>query len=253
MSHPATARLFIALDLPSPVCEQLASWARGAIRSAFAQRIAAAAVGGGGRDRGRRERHERGPRGEHAPARGAHGIRALEAESLHLTVSFLGSRPVQEIEPLAALVESYTQVEVGKASVGAPLWLPRRHPRALAVEVHDDSGSLQRLHRTLLADLRAAGLASERERTHGSEHRALRPHVTLARLRRDAVPHDRTLLPTPQIAFAPQRLVLYRSWLSPKGASYEEIASRAMVAVGNGEMAPQKTRSGPRSPDGRDT
>jgi 2'-5' RNA ligase len=229
MSHPATARLFIALDLPSAACEQLASWARGAIRSSCAQRTPAAAIGDGERDRGRRGH---GLRRVGAPARGAHGIRALEAESLHLTVSFLGSRPVGEIEPLAAFIESCAQVEVGETSVGAPLWLPRRHPRALAVELHDDSGSLQRLHRTLLDDLRAAGLVAEEERTHGSGHRPLRPHVTVARLRRDAAPHDRTLLPTPQIAFRPQRLVLYRSWLSPEGASYEEIASSATVPAG---------------------
>lgn len=149
---------------------------------------------------------------------------------MHVTVSFLGSRPIEQIEPLCGIVESLQQPQIGEVSLGAPLWLPTRHPRALAVELHDNSGGLADLHRIVDVDLRLAGLSSEAP-THGSGHRAFRPHVTVARLRRDAVPCERTLEPTPRRAFTPQRLVLYRSWLSPEGASYEELASSEIPPV----------------------
>lgn len=217
MSHQATARLFIALELPDDLREELSAWARYALRAAAAcppQPHPRESRGG------RRHSH-------HAAGR-MHGIRTLSPDLLHITMSFLGSRPVEEIEPLSALVESCVQPAMGKASIGAPLWLPTRRPRALAVEVHDDSGALDELHRTILGDLSAAGLASTAP-THGAGHRAFRPHVTVARLRQGAAPRERTLEPTPRRAFTPQRLVLYRSWLSSEGASYEPLA-RATAA-----------------------
>lgn len=220
MSHPATARLFIALDLPIGVREQLSAWARLALRSAAGE-------------------SPQSPPREQRPSRDLshrafHGMRALDAQLLHVTVNFLGSRPVEEIEPLSALVQSCVQPPMGQASLGAPLWLPPRQPRALAVEVHDDSGTLSELHRSLSADLDVAGLSSSSP-TRGSRHRAFRPHVTVARLRRGVGPPRRTLAPTPQISFLPERLVLYRSWLSPEGASYEALAAiRTVVPSGAG-------------------
>jgi RNA 2',3'-cyclic 3'-phosphodiesterase len=197
MSHPATARLFVALDLPGELREELSSWARLALRGAV------------------------------------HGVRVLDPELLHLTISFLGSRPVQEIEPLSALIESLAQPAIGEASVGAPLWLPLRRPKALAVEVHDDSGALAALHRAVSAQLAAARLDSAAP-TRGARRRAFRPHVTVARLRDGAAPRERALAPTPARSFIAQRLVLYRSWLSPEGASYEALAAADTVPAATG-------------------
>lgn len=213
MSDPATARLFIALDLPITLRQELGSWARCALRAASGQPPEQPSP------RQRRRHRDR----SHRAAGRAHGIRTLDPETMHVTLQFLGSRPVDEIEPLCAIVESCAQPPMGEVAIGAPLWLPTRHPRAVAVELHDDSGALSELHRTLDDDLRAAGLASAAS-THGSAHRAFRPHVTVARLRGGCVPCERTLEPTPRRAFTPQRLVLYRSWLSPEGASYEPLA-----------------------------
>lgn len=221
MSHPATARLFVALDLPRDLCEELSCWARSATRQARAderavEAPAAARHGHGGHER-RRERHRHLDR---------HGMRLLDAESMHLTISFLGSRPVEEIEPLTSIVESLSP-PIGPSSLGAPLWLPKRRPHALAVEVHDDSGTVIELHEALAGALQAAGLAP-RTPDHGAgRRRSFRAHVTVARMRADAAPRQRTLAPTPDRSFTPQRLVLYRSWLSPEGASYEPLASCA--------------------------
>lgn len=212
MSRPATARLFVALDLPAEVRESLASWARSATRQArAADRSAPAEHGERARDRGRGADRQ--------------GMRLLDAESMHMTLTFLGSRPVEEIEPLSALVETLAPTQMGESSLGAPLWLPTRRPHALAVEVHDDSSAIAELHGALLDSLQAAGLTPREAEPGAGRRRPLRPHVTVARMRSGAAPRQRALAPTPQRSFTAQRLTLYRSWLSPEGASYEALAS----------------------------
>lgn len=192
MSHRhATARLFVAIDPPEDIRERLAAWARTALRSA------------GGR-----------------PGAG-HPLRVLDAEVLHVTLCFLGNRPLDLLDEIDSRLAEVAG-EVGELSLGAPLWLPPRRPRVLAVELHDDdSGRLAALHRRLilaLGELCDVDLGG----TGGRRHR-FRPHVTVARMRDGAGPHERTLAPTPPLSFTPRELVLYRSWLSPAGASYEPL------------------------------
>ena len=197
MSRGATARLFVAIDPPLQAREQLAEWARGAVAGAR----------------------------EPGATRG--GLRALSAQSLHLTLCFLGARPVGEIEALAAAVGGCVE-QACELAVGAPLWLPPRRPRALAVEIHDLAGELAGVHARVSA---AIGQASGWE----PERRRFRPHITLVRAGRSALGargsrsgrtrSERPLPATPRIAFTPAAIVLYRSWLAPEGASYEQIAS----------------------------
>ncbi len=189
MRSAAQARLFVAIDPPAWVREALCAWARGAL----------------------------GPvRGKGAGA--TRPLRLLAPELLHVTVCFLGARPVEEIGAIGeTLGEEATAV--GEVSVGAPLWLPPRRPRALAVELHEPSGELARLHDALGL---ALGVQERR-------HRRFRPHITLARMREGAAPRARELAPTPQLEFVPTELVLYRSWLSPAGAEYEAVGSATLV------------------------
>lgn len=194
-SHRATARLFIALDLPESLGESLSAWSRSAVRAA-------------GLDR----------------------LRVLERDTLHLTLCFLGSRPFAEVDELASVVERAAGT-LGECSLGAPLWLPRRRPRALAVEVHDDDRTLTSLHSELVERLRDAELGREDGGQHGGG-RALRPHVTVARMGRGGAPRDRELPPTPQRRFTPERLVLYRSHLARDAASYEALASFVTLPPG---------------------
>jgi RNA 2',3'-cyclic 3'-phosphodiesterase len=197
MPRSATARLFLAIDPPVHVREALAAWARGAV----------------GPGRGRR-------------SGAARPLRLLDPELLHLTLCFLGERPVAEIEQIAALLGVGART-VGELSVGAPLWLPPRRPRVLAVEVRDPARDLARLHGSLSGAL-AEGVGWEPE---GRRPQHFRPHVTLARMREDAAPRERELPPTPALAFTPEEVVLYRSWLAPDGASYEALASATLVPV----------------------
>jgi RNA 2',3'-cyclic 3'-phosphodiesterase len=187
-----SARLFVAVDPPAEVRAALAAWARTAARA----------------------------------------LRILDPELLHVTICFLGERPLQEVDSISDQLAACERPAV-ELSLGAPLWLPPRRPRALAVELHDKSSALARLHAELVARL-----AADPDQTVASGHpsapggaesaprrRRFRPHVTVARMRSGDAPRERALPPTPTRTFSPNELVLYRSWLSPEGASYERLAS----------------------------
>jgi 2'-5' RNA ligase len=213
MSKGATARLFVAVDLPASACDRLLEWGR---------TVATAARAAGG-------------------SRGA--LRLLEAQSLHLTLCFLGNRPVDEIETLARALPRCVE-GTGELTVGAPLWLPPRRPHALAVEIHNRDGQLQRVHERISEALCEAS-------TWQPERRRFRAHVTLARVRGGSprvrrarevsaagavdrprprrVSLEQALPATPQLSFTAERIVLYRSWLASDGASYEALASSELV------------------------
>jgi 2'-5' RNA ligase len=173
-------------------------------------------------------------RATRAEARGRHSsIRVLGANLLHVTICFLGEHPAEQISVLAAELEDSVRPAV-QLSVGAPLWLPPRRPRALAVELHDEGGALARVHAEVAARLEPAEELPPPGPSGPIGHRArprrFRPHITVARLRsgggrrsRSAGGAEPQLPPTPALSFAPAELVLYRSWLSPEGASYEAL------------------------------
>jgi RNA 2',3'-cyclic 3'-phosphodiesterase len=194
MTTAPVARLFIAVDPPAGVCEELAAWASNAVQGLGAR--------GGG----------------------SALVRVLDPELLHVTLCFLGNRPVAEIAAVGEALAECAQ-SVGELSIGAPLWLPARRPRALAAEVCDSAEEgLATLHGALIQALAGAcGYEEERGR--------FRAHVTLARMRE--VPRgsrgEHVLPATPALSFTPASIVLYRSWLSPAGASYEALAMRTLM------------------------
>jgi len=184
MPGGGSARLFAAVDPPPEVAAELSRWARSAARAG---------------------------RGGESPA-----LRILDPDSLHLTLLFLGERPMEEIDALAgALSEAALGAGECVLETGAPLWLPPRRPRALAVEIHDPGGALADLQGQL-----ARGLC---EVTGEQPPRRFRAHVTVARSR--AAPRRGAELPaTPPLGFAVAEAVLYRSRLEPSGARYEAVA-----------------------------
>ena len=105
---------------------------------------------------------------------------------------------------------------------GAPLWLPPRRPRALAVEVHDPHGQLAALQAGV-----ARALCEAMDPPAPRPPRRFRAHVTVARSR--AAPRRGAELPaTPQLGFRVGEAVLYRSRLDPSGARYEALARAAL-------------------------
>ncbi len=181
MTRGSSIRLFAAL-LPPPECtEALAGWARSELA---------------------------GP-----------GRRLLAPDMMHLTMSFLGERPVPELATLtAALAE--IDAKAPELGLGAPVFLPPRQPRTVAVEVTDDSGSLAELQRRTADALEAAS-------SWQPPKRRFRPHITVARLRRDSVVEG---VPgaTPPLTFRPVALELLRSHLLPEGAVYEALATKLL-------------------------
>jgi 2'-5' RNA ligase len=180
------ARLFVALDLPQPVREGIGAW-------------------------GRRELDD--------PA-----LRRLPADSLHVTLVFLGYRPEKEIGRIGEIVEALAgpapRIEL-RDPVQRP---PRGQARLYALPVESpQTVALQgELERRLAA-----------ERLHEPEKRPFWPHLTVARVRpegRGSKRPRRVENPPgglPQDLLQPVgavRLALYRSELKPQGAQYTPLA-----------------------------
>lgn len=184
MGRSDTARLFAALEVPVEVAERLGAWARQVARA--------------------------------SRAREPGWLRVLPAESIHLTLVFLGERPLADVQALAqALGEAAEGCERCEVRLGAPLWLPPRRPRTLAVEAHEATGALAELQGAVARELwRACGEEAGRGR--------FRAHVTVARMRAQARVGE--LPVTPALSFEAGEAVLYRSRLEPEGARYERLA-----------------------------
>lgn len=169
-------RLFVAADLPAPVRSALAGWAA-------------------------------------AETRSVPGLRLIEPASLHVTLCFLGWRELDEAPAIAATCRAAVPPIAVPVRVGAPLWLPPRRPRVLAVDLADETAGLARAQSALAADLSAGGY-------YEPEDRAFLAHVTVARVRRGArVRPDELPAPEP-VSFPVPAVTLYRSHLGSGGARY---------------------------------
>jgi 2'-5' RNA ligase len=186
--RPGAVRLFVALELPEPVRVALARWAGEAVCGAVAE------------------------------------ARPLPAESLHVTLCFLGGCSPDEVAAIAGAVEDGVAAAGRSAvvlEVGEAIWLPRRRARVCAVALREVAagaetadGALAGLQGAVAARLVAGGW-------YAPERRPFLPHVTVARLRtplRGRVP----ALVAPKLApFRAPGVVLLRSW---PGSRYEPLA-----------------------------
>lgn len=174
-------RLFVALELPPPIVTTLVDWA-GAVLSPEM------------------------------------GLRRLDAASLHVTLCFLGSRPADEIGAIARICERSAGAPAPTLAVGGALWLPRRRPRVLAVDLADSTGAAGALQASLATELESAGF-------YTAERRAFLAHVTVARARAGARMREHELAPPPPEPFMATRVTLFRSHLQRGGARYEPLAT----------------------------
>jgi 2'-5' RNA ligase len=183
----AVGRLFVALDLPVSVGDALAAWARREV---------------GARD----------------------DLRRVPVDALHLTLLFLGDRPMTDVDVIASAMRSTADGPV-PLGVGAPLWLAPRRPHVLAVGITDPAGALTALHRRLQARL-GTSIGWDPER------RAFRPHVTVARVRRGAQVRPIALDGPEDLRWWAEALTLYRSRLGGGPARYEVLARVALPEPG---------------------
>ena len=170
--------MFVSLDPPSRAREEAAAWGREVTRI-------------------------------------SRGLRPIPPDSIHLTLAFLGTRPLAEVDLLAKAIDRALR-EVGEIEGGAPLWLPKRRPRALALEVREASGSLEELRSDLVEGL---GTLTGWE----PERRSYLPHLTVGRAGRGFRPARGGLPPAPALRFLPEAITLYRSHLDDEGARYESL------------------------------
>jgi RNA 2',3'-cyclic 3'-phosphodiesterase len=145
---------------------------------------------------------------------GRDDLRPMAAESLHLTLAFLGYRPEKEIARIArAAFAAVRELEPAVLVPDAVVPVPRRGPRLFALDLDDEGGRAAQIQS-------AASEALVRERFYRPERREWWPHLTLARVKRGrrAAP-----LEPSQTAPGPLRapfVTLYRSLLRPQGALY---------------------------------
>ena len=146
-------------------------------------------------------------------------LRVVPAENLHVTLVFLGRQDDADAAAIAAAVTGAAR-PLAPLSVTGAAWLPgARRPGVLVADL-DAPDELAVVHAELLT-----GLAP----WHEPERRPLRPHVTVARVRRGMRPRVADLPVPPTVSFSAAALVLYRSHTGPRGARYEPLA-RAPLA-----------------------
>jgi RNA 2',3'-cyclic 3'-phosphodiesterase len=156
---------------------------------------------------------------------GDRGMRVVAAEQVHLTLAFLGHRPLDDVGPLSELVEGFAGDVAPVLSTGAALWLSPRAPHVLTVAVADELGALAALHASVWDGLEALGF--------DREERRFRPHLTVARVRHGWTPPAGVALPpTPALDLDVRGVTLMRSFLGGGPARYEELA-RADFAAGS--------------------
>jgi 2'-5' RNA ligase len=187
-------RMFLALDLPELVREDIASWGETELAD---------------------------------PA-----LRRVPPESLHATLAFLGNRPADVVEPIAAAMEEVADVPV-LLELGGPVGRPATgRPRLVALPV------LGRPVERLQAELSEI-LAFEQ--LYEPEKRPFWPHVTVARVRAEGRGSQRPMRakvpsgpsPTERIGFFDAvRICLYRSELQPSGAHYVPLAQVELPEAG---------------------
>jgi 2'-5' RNA ligase len=177
--------MFVALDLPEPERGGLAAWRDELIA-------------------GRRD------------------LRPVAAESLHVTLAFLGWQDEAAAEGIATA--AFGAAEGLEPPVLTPAGvrpLPPRGPRLFALDLEDEGGRCTALQDAVSRDLAA-------ERVYRPEKRPFWPHVTLARVKRGAKAEPLPELPAPAEAMRATDLTLYRSTLRPQGALYEPLARRRL-------------------------
>jgi 2'-5' RNA ligase len=148
------------------------------------------------------------------------GASWMRRDGWHVTLRFLGSTWPRQVEAVRTAVEkaaaTTSPFETSLTEVGA--FPSERRARVLWVGLADDDGRFQRIV-TLLDDvLQEDFVPDEREFT---------PHLTVARLHpvRDLSEFATSLhgLSVASRTFPVGELVLYRSHLSPRGATYEAL------------------------------
>ena len=180
------ARLFVALELPGEVRGALSRWA-----------------------------------GEHIGDMA--GVRVVPPDALHVTLCFLGARPIGEIDAIAAACGAVSSLAPAALTLGAARWLPPRRPRVLTVTLDDAQERLAAVQATLADALQDGDF-------YEPETRPFLAHVTVARVAREGGAR-RPDLPAPEaVHFTGDTVTLYRSRLGSGPARYQPLSCVTLSA-----------------------
>ncbi len=194
-------RLFVALEPPDPVRHRLA-----ALKAEL----------------------------QRAAGRGSRDVKWVAVENVHLTLQFLGAVPEERADPVKAAVAS-------AAAEARPLHLElrgaggfpsARRTRVLWAGVAGDLAQLAQLAALVAALGRHLGPLG-----FAAEKRPFSPHITLGRARdpRGAPGLAAALAlaaEAPGVPWRATEVVLFQSFLSPKGPRYEALARAALGTAG---------------------
>ena len=139
--------------------------------------------------------------------------RSVERANLHLTLAFLGHRPVEELGPVAEALGTAVRSLDGPVVLSPLRYLERRSVAMLVLT--DEAGRAGRLALGLHEHLERAGV-------YEREARPWLPHVTVMRFR--SPPRLRPPLPD-LVPFSPSEAAVYHSTLTSSGARYEVVES----------------------------
>jgi RNA 2',3'-cyclic 3'-phosphodiesterase len=148
---------------------------------------------------------------------GVPGARWQDDDQLHLTLSFIGDVDRHQADDIASALAAIDRPRPAIALQGVGYFDQKSHVHAVWAGVAPDAG-LQQLRDRVNHALLRAGAAPEQ--------RAFRPHITLARLGRQAGPVEPFLARTASLASAPVTIdafLLFESRLGHEGASYEAV------------------------------
>lgn len=149
---------------------------------------------------------------------GVPGARWQEDDQLHLTLSFIGEVDRPEADDIASALAAVDGPRPTIALQGAGSFDHKGHIHSIWAGIAPDPG-LKQLHDRINRALLSAGARPEQ--------RAFKPHITLARLGREAGPVAPFVAGIGGLASAPVTLdafLLFESRLGHNGACYEAVA-----------------------------
>ena len=148
---------------------------------------------------------------------GRDDLRPSAAETLHLTLVFLGYQAEKDVPAIAeAALGAVQELPAAELQPSAIRPLPRRGPRLFALDLEDEGGRAAAIQS-------AASAALAEARWYRPERREWWPHMTLARVKRGRRAEQvESAEPLPGPLLAPL-VTLYRSTLRPQGALYTPL------------------------------
>jgi RNA 2',3'-cyclic 3'-phosphodiesterase len=145
-------------------------------------------------------------------------LRLVDPAALHVTLVFLGWMAEKQIPRIVELMRGALPEDLPPvlAATGVKA-LPPRRPRLFALDLSDAGGRAVAVQ-AAISDALAA------EKLYVPEKRAFWPHITLARVKRNAfAPPPEPGPPPPADPWEAAAVTLYRSTLLPQGARYDAL------------------------------